>query len=188
MDYKLVVVGASLGGFDALTTILENLPGNFKLPIVVVQHRTRDTGDTLRANIQLRSHLLLVEPDDKTEITPGKVYLAPPNYHLLVEKGYFALSIDPPVEYSRPSIDVLFESAAIAFGPALIGVVLTGSNRDGAKGVSLVKEYGGYVIVQDPLTAESKTMPEAALALSQVDRVLPLEEIPLALAELSGTL
>jgi two-component system chemotaxis response regulator CheB len=167
----------------ALATILSELPANFQLPIAVVQHRTRDTGDSLRATFQLASNLELEEPDDKTRIRPGRVYLAPPNYHLLVEKGHFALSTDPPVEYSRPSIDVLFESAALAYGPGLIGVVLTGANRDGARGASAIKECGGYLIVQDPLTAESRTMPEAALAMAQVDRVLALEEIATALVQ-----
>jgi two-component system chemotaxis response regulator CheB len=133
--------------------------------------------------LQLESRLLLEEPEDKAEIKPGRVYLAPPDYHLLVENGYFALSIDTPVECSRPSIDVLFESAALAYGRRLIGVVLTGANRDGARGASAIKEGGGYVIVQDPITAKSPAMPEAALTVTQVDRVLALEEIAAALVK-----
>lgn len=181
MDFKLVVIGASLGGLKALVAILSKLPANFPLPVAIVQHRTRENGDSLRATLQVISNLVLEEPDDKAEIRPGRVYLAPPNYHLLVEKGHFALSTDSPVEYSRPSIDVLFESAALAYGASLIGVVLTGANRDGARGARVIKDCGGYVIVQDPLTAESPTMPEAALALAEADQVLALEEIGNAL-------
>ena len=183
MDFKLVVIGASLGGLKALAAILSGLPPNFSLPIALVQHRTRDGGDSLRSALQLSSKLVLEEPDDKAEIKPGRVYLAPPNYHLLVENGHFALSTDAPVEYSRPSIDVLFESAALAYGESLIGIVLTGANRDGARGAKVVKDCGGYLVVQDPLTAESPIMPEAALAQVQADRVLPLEDIAPALVQ-----
>ena len=183
MGFKLVVIGTSLGGLKALAAILSELPADFRLPIAIVQHRTRDNGDTLRATLQLVSRLTLEEPDDKAEIKPGRVYLAPPNYHLMVEEGHFALSTDPPVEYSRPSVDVLFESAAIAYGPDLIGVVLTGANRDGGRGACAIKERGGYLIVEDPRTAESPVMPKAALALTPVDQVLPLGEITAALVE-----
>lgn len=183
MGFKLVVIGASLGGLKALAAILGELPAGFKLPIAIVQHRTRDSSDTLRSTFQLGSRLPLEEPDDKAAIRPGRVYLAPPNYHLLVEKGHFALSTDPPVEYSRPSVDVLFESAAHAYGPELLGVVLTGANRDGARGARLIKASGGYLIVQDPRTAECPVMPQAALALTPVDRVLGLDEIAAALLE-----
>ena len=186
MDFKLVVIGASLGGLKALASILSELPADFPLPIAIVQHRTRDNGNSLRSILQLISNLTLEEPNDKAEIKPGRVYLAPPNYHLLVEKGHFALSTDPPVEYSRPSIDVLFESAALAYGASLIGIILTGANRDGARGASLIKHYGGYVIVQDPQTAESPAMPEAVLGMTPVDRVLPLEEIAAALVQIQA--
>jgi two-component system chemotaxis response regulator CheB len=181
MDFKLVVIGASLGGLKALATLLGQLPADFPLPVAIVQHRTRETGDTLRTVLQFETSLRLVEPDDKAEIAPGRVYLAPPNYHLLVEQGYFALSTDPPVEFSRPSVDVLFESAAYTCGPKLLGVILTGANRDGARGACSIKERGGYLIVQDPQTAECPIMPEAALPWADV--VLNLEEIAGALVK-----
>lgn len=179
MGFKLVVIGTSLGGLKALATLLGQLPADFPLPVAVVQHRTRETGDTLRIILQAETSLRMEEPDDKAEIRPGRVYLAPPNYHLLVEPGHFALSTDPPVEYSRPSVDLLFESAAVAYGPDLIGVILTGANRDGKSGACAIKERGGRLIVQDPSTAESPVMPEAALPWA--DRVLRLEEIAAAL-------
>ncbi len=122
--------------------------------------------------------------DDKQWIKPGTVYLAPANYHLLVERGHFELSVDDAVAYSRPSVDVLFESAADAYGASLAAVVLTGANRDGARGVARVKEKGGFVIVQDPKTAEAPSMPEAAIAAARVDRILPLERIGPFLVEL----
>ncbi len=187
MDFNLIVIGASLGGSKALAAILRGLPANFQPPIVIVQHRTRETSDGLRSLYQVSSRLVLEEPDDKAEIKPGRVYLAPPNYHLLVEEGHFALSTEGPVEYSRPSIDVLFESAAFVYGPGLIGVVLTGANRDGARGASAIKKCGGYLIVQDPLTAESPIMPGAVLALTQVNQILSLEKIAAALVQVAST-
>jgi two-component system chemotaxis response regulator CheB len=185
MRFELVIVGTSLGGLNALETLLAGLPAHFRLPVAIVQHRSRDSDDTLRSLLQHHCALPVEEVTDKAPILPGCVYLAPSNYHVLIEPGNFALSTEAPVAYSRPSIDVLFESAALAYGSRLIGVILTGANADGAFGACRIKEQGGWIIVQDPRTAESRIMPEAALAATTVDQVLPLEEISSSLIKLS---
>ncbi|HYP29932.1 MAG TPA: chemotaxis protein CheB [Blastocatellia bacterium] len=185
MRYELIVVGASLGGFHALEMLLGGLPPNFSLPVVIVQHRSSDSDDLLAVLLKRKTRLPVVEVEDKQAIMPGQVYIAPANYHLLVEEGHFALSTEPPVEFARPSIDVLFESAAEAFRERVIGVLLTGSNRDGAQGMARIKECGGITLVQDPASAESGRMPEAAIAASEIDRVLPLPEIATFLIDIS---
>jgi two-component system chemotaxis response regulator CheB len=182
--YELVAIGCSMGGMHALQTIFETLPRDFPVPITVVQHRYRTSNEGLPAFLRRHSKLNVVDSIDKQWIEPGNVYLAPANYHLLVERGELSLSVDELVAYSRPSIDVLFESAADAYGPAVIGVVLTGANADGARGAMRIKKRGGFVIVQDPETAESPTMPQAALDATRVDRILPLERIGPFLVEL----
>jgi two-component system chemotaxis response regulator CheB len=176
-DYRLIVVGASQGGLSALKTILGSLPLKFALPLVVVQHRSSDSNETLHELLSEVCPLPVFEVEDKDEILAGRVYLAPPGYHLLVEDSHFALSTDTPVCYARPSIDVLFQSAAEAYNECVVGVILTGANQDGAEGVVAVKEHGGLVLVQDPKTAEAREMPEAAIAATKADMVLPLEEI-----------
>jgi two-component system, chemotaxis family, protein-glutamate methylesterase/glutaminase len=142
----------------------------------VVQHR-RGGNSVLAAILQTLSALRVVEVEDKTPIRPGCVYLAPADYHLLVEPGRFALSTEGPLAYTRPSIDVLFESAAWAYGPGVIGVILTGGNRDGAQGAARIKARSGRIIVQDPATAACPIMPAAVIAATTVDQVLPLPEI-----------
>ena len=117
------------------------------------------------------------EPEDKDPIIQGHIYIAPPDYHLLVEYGSFSLSTEEPVIFARPSIDVLFESAAESYGEKAIGVILTGANSDGSHGVAAIKTHGGLVIVQDPVTAEAPAMPESAIKATQIDRILPLSEI-----------
>jgi len=178
----IIVMGASAGGLRALETVLGGLPRGFPVPIVAVQHRSRESSDAY-ADILGRSVKLPVREieDDDVLRAPG-VYLAPPDYHVLIEPGRMVLSIDDAVSYSRPSIDVLFESAADVFGAKLIGVLLTGANHDGAKGLSRIKQAVGYAIVQDPRTAESPAMPAAGIAAAPVDEVLPLEEIAAAIA------
>ena len=187
-SYELVVMGCSMGGMKALQAIFEFLPEDFPLPIAIVQHRYRTSNESLPAFFRRHSRLNVVDADDKQWIRGGTVYLAPADYHLFVEKsgerGELSLSVDARVEYSRPSIDVLFESAADAYGPAVIGVVLTGANADGARGAAAIKKRGGFMIVQDPKTAESAAMPEAAIAAARVDRILPLERIGPFLVEL----
>jgi two-component system chemotaxis response regulator CheB len=169
---------------DALRAIFSTLPKNFPLPIAVVQHRYRTSNEGLPAFLRRHTKLDVVDTTDKEWIKPGTVYLAPANYHLLVERGELSLSVDEAVAHSRPSIDVLFESAADAYGPAVIAVVLTGANADGARGAKRIKSRGGFVLVQDPATAESPAMPQAAIDATPVDRILPLDRIGPFLVEL----
>jgi len=182
--YELIVMGSSMGGMEALRTVFDPLPKEFPVPIAVVQHRYRTSNEGLPAYLRRHTKLQVVDTTDKEWIKPGTVYLAPANYHLLVERGELSLSVDEAVAYSRPSIDVLFESAADAYGAGLIGVVLTGANADGARGAKRIKSRGGFVIVQDPATAESPAMPSAAIEAARVDRILPLERIGSFLVEL----
>jgi two-component system chemotaxis response regulator CheB len=176
---RIVVVGTSLGGMKALENILRGLTADFRLPIAIVQHRgiDNDQQSQLARLLQLHSPLPLVEANDKESIGGGRVYLAPPDYHLLVDDGRFALSTDERVLYARPSIDVLFESAADSYREGALGVILTGASADGAYGAACIKRRGGRVIAQDPRTAEAPTMPEAAIRACPVDRILPLAEI-----------
>jgi len=182
--FDLIVIGCSLGGMRALETILAPLPADFPTPIAVVQHRYRTSNESLPAFFRARTKLKVVDVEDKQYIKPGHVYLAPANYHLLVEEGSFSLSVDDVVVYARPSIDVLFDSAADAYGHRLIGVVLTGANEDGARGAARIKRNGGFVVVQDPKTAEAPVMPQAAIEKARVDRILPLDRIGPFLVEL----
>ncbi|WP_394837123.1 chemotaxis protein CheB [Pendulispora rubella] len=176
-QHELIVVGTSWGGLRALEVLLSTLPAGFDWPIAVVQHRRPDSDDTLARVLQRHTTLRVREAEDKEPIVPGRVYIAPPDYHLLVDDKSVALSTDPPVRFSRPSIDVLFESAADSFQHRLIGIVLTGRNHDGAIGLSRIKQRGGLTIVQDPASAESPTMPEGAIERACVDRVLALDRI-----------
>lgn len=189
--FQLVVIGASLGGLNALTVLLENLPKNFPVPIAVAQHRHPDAEEDLSALLQHYSNLIVKDAEDKEEILPGKVYLAPADYHLLVEgrnssmaSPHFALSTDAAVTYMRPSIDVLFESAADAYTQKVIGVVLSGANHDGTKGLARIKARGGKAIVQEPKTAECSIMPASASASVIVDKILPLTDIASFLAQI----
>lgn len=174
---EVVAIGASLGGLAATQTMFRGLPRTFRCPIVLAQHRLPEIDSRLVELLNAHSPLPVVEPDDKEPILPGHVYLAPPNYHLLVERGFFSLSLDPPVCFARPSIDVLFESLADSYGAAGVAVMLTGSNNDGAAGAHAVKRAGGRVLVQDPATAKAPEAPRAVMALTSVDAILPLEEI-----------
>jgi two-component system chemotaxis response regulator CheB len=184
----VIVIGCSLGGMRALQTVLEPIPATFAAPIVVVQHRHRASAEGLPAFIRKSTALKVVDADDKVWIKPGHVYLAPADYHLLVEKvngnGELSLSVDDRVSYARPSIDVLFESAADAYADRVVGVVLTGANADGAEGAKRIKRRGGFVVVQDPKTAEAPAMPQAVIDAVRVDRILPLERIGPYLLEL----
>jgi len=185
MAFELIVIGGSWGGMRALTTVLDALPADFELPLVVAQHRPVTTGDELLEHVLARSSKLpVVGATDKEPIEPGRVYVAPADYHLLVEPGHLALSADAPVEFSRPSIDVLFESAADTHGARTVGVLLTGANRDGAAGLDRIAKAGGFTVVQDPASAERGDMPAAAIERGAARRVLPLERIGPFLAEL----
>jgi two-component system chemotaxis response regulator CheB len=181
--HRLVVVGASFGGFDALKTVLGGLPAAFPVPLAIVQHQG-SPGTGLAGLLQRYTALAVVEAEDKDDIRPGYVYLAPPGYHLLAEHGSLALSIDPPVVHARPSIDVLFESAADVYGPGAVGVILTGTGQDGAAGLARIKRAGGLTIVQHPATAARPAMPLAALAVAPVDLIVPLGQIGPQLAKL----
>lgn len=182
-----VVVGASAGGIQAVATLLSSLPCDFRPSVLVVQHRHPLDRTDLSSIWASSCQLQISEPVDKQALSPGNVYVAPANYHMLVERdSMVSLSVDEKVNWSRPSVDVLFESAARAWGSALIAVVLTGSNSDGAKGVTEVRRMGGRVLVQSPATCESAGMPEAAIATGCFDAILPLDEIGSALARIVG--
>ncbi|MDB4964651.1 MAG: chemotaxis protein CheB [Myxococcales bacterium] len=175
---QLVVIGTSMGGFRALESVLGGLSPDFPLAIAVVQHRGTDVAQSqLSRLLQLKCTLPVNECNDKEAIVGGRIYLAPSDYHLLVDEGRFALSVDERVYYARPSIDVLFESAADTYHQGVLGVLLTGASADGTRGAARIKQRGGTVLAQDPRTAESPVMPQAAISAGAVDHVLPLEEI-----------
>lgn len=177
---SLVVIGASLGGLSALPVLLRALPVDYRLPVVVVQHRGQGSDD-LAGALQRGCLLPVREIEDKDELRGGVVFLAPTDYHVLVDEGRLCLSTEPRVQHARPSIDVLFETASAVYGAGVLAVVLTGASRDGALGALQVKQRGGSVLVQDPTTAEGRLMPSAAIAAAAVDRVLPLDQIAEAL-------
>ena len=172
----MIAVGASWGGLKALRAIAHGLPAHFPVPITFVQHRSKESG-VLRDLLQDCTSLIVCEVEDKQPIMRGYVYLAPPDYHLLVDGDAFSLSADEPVRFSRPSIDVFFESVADRFGAEAAGVVLTGANEDGAEGLRLIAARGGLALVQDPRTAESPIMPRAALRAVPSARTMSLERM-----------
>jgi two-component system chemotaxis response regulator CheB len=175
-----VVIGASAGAWDALSVILPALPQTFSLPVMIVVHLPPDRKSLLAELFAEKCGMDVAEAEDKEPILGGMVYFAPPDYHLLVEtNSTLSLSSDEPVLFSRPSIDVLFESAADAYGPALTAIVLTGASEDGARGLAAVIAAGGTAIVQRPEDAYAAAMPQAALARSPGARILSLEEITL---------
>ena len=176
----LVAVGCSWGGLAAAGRLLEALPEDFAPATVIVQHRT-EAPSALATLLGRHTRRLVAEPDDKEEVLPGHVYVAPPGYHLLVDRTRFSLDTEAPVRYSRPSIDVLFESAADAFGSRMAAMVLTGANDDGAVGLTRVAAAGGLALVQDPATAERSSMPAAALAAVPTAIVGDIPELARAL-------
>ena len=177
-EFEAVVIGVSAGGLAALHVILPLLPEDFGLPVIIVQHLHIASGGYLVQDLNGRCRLTVKQADEKEAIKPGMVYLAPPNYHLLVEEDRtFSLTVDRRVNYARPSIDVLFETAVLAYREKLIGVILTGANNDGSQGLKRIKEAGGLAVVQDPLDAEVDSMPRAALVAIAVDYILPLDQI-----------
>ncbi len=178
-QFHAVVIGVSAGGFHALNTILPMFPENFPVPIIIVQHRIESGDDYFVESLNKKSKLTVKESEDKESIVPGKVYIAPGGYHLYIEKDHtFSLSVDEPVCYARPSIDVLFETAADVFCSNLVGIILTGANSDGTNGIKAIKAKQGFVIAQDPDKAESKFMPISAIKTNLVDFILALEDIP----------
>jgi two-component system chemotaxis response regulator CheB len=173
-----IVIGASAGGVEALMALLPALPAGLPVAVFVVLHLPRDRPSLLAEIFAPKCALPVFEAQDKDVIAGGRIYFAPPDYHLLVDDSPYgpqlALSVDDPINYSRPSIDVLFESAADVYGPRLMGIVLTGGNHDGAAGLAAVRRAGGITVVQDPASAQVSLMPASALAMGPVDFVLPL--------------
>jgi two-component system, chemotaxis family, protein-glutamate methylesterase/glutaminase len=186
--FRAVVIGASAGGVEALNQLLPVLPKAFVPPLLIVVHVRQGLPSLLPELFSSRCALAIEEPFDKDEIAPGTAYFAPPGYHMLVEAEggappAIALSVDPPVRFSRPSVDVLFESAAHAYGDRLLGIVLSGANDDGARGARMIRDAGGVCWAQDPSTASSPTMPLAAIAEGAVHEVLTLDEMALRLSQ-----
>jgi two-component system chemotaxis response regulator CheB len=178
MEFELICIGASWGGLQAVGQVLTDVPAEIDQPIAIAQHRHPESGEgTLADLLSMRTDRTVLEVEDKMPLQRRHVYIAPRDYHLLVERGSLALSLDARIQFSRPSIDVLFESAADAYGPAVIGIILTGANEDGAFGLARIKQRGGIAVVQDPAGAARRTMPDAAIAGTMVDAVLPLEGI-----------
>ena len=185
MAYSVVAIGTSWGGLAALTKLLGNLPADFGIPVVVVQHRSKESEHLLVQLLQDVTDLKVGEIEDKDSLTRGTVHVAPANYHVLIEDGYASLTIEEPVRFSRPSIDVMFSSAADTYGAAAIGVVLTGANEDGARGLAHIVKRGGLALVQDPKTAEIPIMPQAAIRAVPTAEVLSLETLGSRLIALS---
>jgi two-component system chemotaxis response regulator CheB len=177
VGYDIVLVGTSWGGLAALRTLVSGLPGTLTMAVTIVQHRHRDSDHLLRSLLQERSALPVCDVEDKMPIERGRIYVAPPDYHTLVEPGHFSLSTEAPVRFSRPSIDVTFTSAADSYAHRTVGIVLTGANADGAEGLRRISDRGGMALVQDPETAESAVMPTAAVKAVPRARVMPLAEI-----------
>lgn len=176
--YDAVVIGTSAGGLYVMIRILKLLPRSFTIPIIVVQHRSRDERTLLEEVLQQKSDLRIKQADEKELIQPGTVYIAPPDYHLLIENdGTFSLSFEPPVNYSRPSIDVLFETAAVVYKQRLLGIILTGANKDGAYGIKKIAVMGGTTIAQRPGTADYPEMPKSAISTGYVQHILDPEAI-----------
>lgn len=187
MDYKAVVIGTSAGGMEALGLILAKLPSHFPVPILIVQHLSPDSDGYMARRFDELYSLRVKEADEKEKVLAGTVYIAPANYHLLVEADEsLSLTVDKKVNYARPSVDVLFESAADTYGDKLIGVILTGANSDGSNGLKKVKEKGGIAMVEDPHTAATSSMPKAAIKKSVIDYILTVNKIAEKLMELVG--
>jgi len=176
--HKAIVIGASAGGLSALSILFEKLPPDYPLPIIVVQHRVKDQKSLLEEVLQPKCAIKIKQADEKEKIENSIVYIAPPDYHLLIEKDLtFSLSCDQVVSYSRPSIDVLFESAAMAYKDLLIGIILTGANSDGAAGLQTIKKFGGLTIAQSPQEASFPRMPNSAIDNGGAMLILTLKEI-----------
>jgi two-component system, chemotaxis family, protein-glutamate methylesterase/glutaminase len=179
MKYKVLIIGGSAGSFQVVTKILSKLPANFPLPVVLALHRLKHVRHGFVEALSIKSTLPVVEPIDKEAIKPGKIYLAPANYHLYIElAGKFALSTEEPVNHSRPAIDLTFITGAYNYKEKTLGIILSGANKDGALGLKKVKDWGGTTIVQDPAEAQMPTMPIAAIdKTSKVDHVLKTDDI-----------
>jgi two-component system chemotaxis response regulator CheB len=184
-----IVIGGSAGALEALSVLLPALPADTAVAVAIVVHLPPTKPSHLAEVLASKTRLPVKEAEDKEPVVPGTVYVAPPGYHLLIEKGRtFALSTDDLVHFSRPAIDVLFESASEAYGDRLAGIILTGSNADGARGLAAIQRRGGLAVVQSPEGALVATMPEAAIAIAHPDRVLPVAGMAALLAILAGGL
>jgi two-component system, chemotaxis family, protein-glutamate methylesterase/glutaminase len=185
MKFDAVVIGTSAGGLSALTTILSALPEHYPVPVIIVQHRSKAEPTLLEEVLSFKCRIPIYQADEKQEILPGRVYFAPGDYHLLIEQDRtFSLSFDPPVNYSRPSIDVLFESAAMVYQKKLLAIILTGANSDGADGIRMIRKMGGMTVAQKPLTAAHGTMPQAAVNTGCIQHILELDGITKLLLQL----
>jgi two-component system chemotaxis response regulator CheB len=184
---KLIVIGASFGGMEAIKKVLSGLPENFTVPIAVVLHIGNNNINTYMSLLNNKSHYNIKEAEEKEPIRKKTVYFAPPNYHLLIEEDFtFSLSTDEKINFSRPAIDVLFETAAWTFNNQLAGVLLTGSNHDGATGLKAIQEYHGLTIIENPETAHAGTMPQTAVEKFTPDFILDLEDISKKLVEIGS--
>ncbi|HEY8400945.1 MAG TPA: chemotaxis protein CheB [Cytophagaceae bacterium] len=177
-EYKAVVIGGSAGSFQVISTILSSISKDFPLPIIICCHRLKHIRNGFTEALAIKSVKEITEPDDKEGIKGGKVYLAPANYHMSIELGNsIALSTEDMVNNSRPSIDITLETAAYVYRDKLIGILLTGANKDGAKGMKKIKDLGGFTIVQDPKECMIDTMPKSAMSETTIDLVLSVENI-----------
>ncbi len=178
MAQKYVIIGGSAGSFQVVTQILSALPANYDLPIFLCLHRLKHIRTGFIEALSIKSMLPIVEPDDKEHIRSGTIYLAPANYHMYIELGNtIALSTEPSINHSRPSIDLSFISASYSYKEKLIGIILSGANKDGAQGLKAVKESGGIAVVQSPDECQVKTMTMAAIKATQVDHILNTQQI-----------
>lgn len=177
-EFKCIVIGVSAGGMKVLSELLPSLPAEFPIPVIIVQHLHKTSTGYYLDYYNEKSSLFVKEAEQNEIIKVGNIYFAPPDYHLLIENdGTFSISSDEKVNYSRPSIDILFESAADAYREKLIGIILTGANNDGAEGMIIIKQKGGFTIAQNPLEAEFQVMPQSAIDTGKVDLILTLNEI-----------
>lgn len=184
--YKAVVIGGSAGSFQGIVKILSEIPSEFPLPIIMCLHRLKHVRNGFTEALSLKSIKQVVEPYDKENIKKGNIYLAPANYHLSIELGnYFSLSTEEMINNSRPSIDVTLGTAAYVYRDKLIGVLLSGANRDGALGMKSIKDRGGLTIVQDPQECMIDTMPSAALKATTIDHVLKVDDLVKFLKQLN---
>ena len=175
---KYIVIGGSAGSFRVITKLIGSLPENFPFPIILCLHRLKHVRSGFIEALEIKSKLKIIEPHDKMHIKAGQIYLAPANYHLQIELGnHFSLSTYNNVNHSRPSIDITLETAATVFRNKMVGILLSGANKDGALGIKAIKMAGGYTIVQNPIECQARTMPEAAIKITKVDQILNTNQI-----------
>lgn len=177
-NIKYIVIGGSAGSFKGIMKIISSIPTNYPLPIILCLHRLKHIRSGFIEALALRSKMKIIEPFDKMHISAGKIYLAPANYHLVVELGnHFSLSTYDNVNHSRPSIDITFESSAKIFRKKMAGILLSGANKDGANGMLTISKNGGTTIIQDPTTCQAPTMPNAARKISKIDHIFTIDQI-----------